>query len=91
MDMLTIEQQILVLENTIKVIEGKHGRDPDDVELRGTCIVIITHLRDHLNGIKRRVFQDVVIVYMVMEKTDLNQVVHRIKKKISSILLYYKV
>jgi hypothetical protein len=56
MDMLTIEQQILVLENTIKVIEGKHGRDPDDVELRGKCIVIITHLRDHSNGIKRRVF-----------------------------------
>ncbi len=49
MDMLSLEQQILVLSNTIIMIHQKYAQDPSDVELRATCIKIRQHLLDHLH------------------------------------------
>ncbi len=49
MDMLTIEQQIVVLSNTITKIEEQYARDSWDIELRARCIKIRQHLLDHLN------------------------------------------
>ncbi len=49
MDMLTIEQQIVVLSNTITKIEEQYATDPWDIELRARCIKIRQHLLDHLN------------------------------------------
>jgi hypothetical protein len=49
MDMLTIEQQILVLSNTIKMIQEQYTADPSDIELKATCIKIRRHLLDHLD------------------------------------------
>jgi hypothetical protein len=48
MDLLTIQQKILVLSNTINMIEKQYARDPEDVELRARCIKIRQHLLDHL-------------------------------------------
>jgi hypothetical protein len=47
--MLTILQQILVLSNTINMIQEQYARDPWNIELRATCIKIGQHLLDHLH------------------------------------------
>ncbi len=47
--MLSIEQKISVLSDTINLIHQKFPKDPCDVELRATCIKIRQHLLDNLH------------------------------------------